>query len=126
MTAAEALLIELAARGIAIQTGSGRLRLRPRSALSAALIERVRAAAGELAVLLRGPARSTARASAPGLDPLEWWVLWAVAQSRGLTRAGLRTCAPAPGAAVDGAVAALLGRRELRLGRGGVLSLHAC
>jgi hypothetical protein len=102
MTPAEDLLAELAARGIAVAADGNRLRLRPRSTLSERLIRRLHAARGELLVLVR---RLLRQATPPPMDPLQWWVLCALAQAQGLACGGLYGLLPAPRAAVDRALA---------------------
>ena len=122
MTRAQHLLTELATRGITISVEGTRLRLRPRSALTESLIARIFAAKPELLALLR-----TLRSppAVPALAPLQWWVLWAVAQSPRLPPAALYACLPAPRSAVDQALRALLRRRELRSRQDGGLDLNA-
>jgi len=124
MTRAHYLLAELANRGVSIAVEGNRLRLRPRSAMTDGLIARVLASKRELLVLLRGAASPRARV-AP-LAPLQWWVLWVLAQTPRLSRGALYTCVPAPRDAVDGALGALLERGEVRADRDGRLDLNAC
>jgi hypothetical protein len=126
MTRAHYLLAELANRGVSIAVEGNRLRLRPRSAMTEGLIARVLASKRELIVLLRrtGPPRGQVQV-AP-VAPLQWWVLWVLAQTPQLSRVALYSCVPAPREAVDSALGALLERGEVRAGRDGGLDLNAC
>jgi hypothetical protein len=123
MTRAHYLLAELANRGVSIAVEGNRLRLRPRSAMTDGLITRVLASKRELLVLLR---TASPRAQVAPLAPLQWWVLWVLAQTPHLSRGALCTCVPAPREAVNYAVAALLERGELRAACNGDLELNAC
>jgi hypothetical protein len=123
MTRAHYILAELANRGVSIAVEGNRLRLHPRSALTDGLIARVLASKREILVLLR---TASPRAQVAPLAPLQWWVLWVLAQTPDLSRGALYTCVPAPREAVDGALAALLERGEVRTGRDGSLDLNAC
>jgi hypothetical protein len=122
MTQAHCLLAELATRGVSVSVEGTHLRLRPRSALTESLIERILAAKPELLRLLR---TIQSPAAVPALVPLQWWVLWAVAQSPQLPRAALYACLPAPRSAVDLALGALLRRGELRAAGDGALDINA-
>jgi hypothetical protein len=124
MTRAHFLLAELANRGVSIAVEGNRLRLRPRSAMTDGLIARVLASKRELIVLLRGYALP--RVQVAPLAPLQWWVLWVLAQTPKLSRGALYSCVPAPREAVDGALAALLERGEVRAASNGGLELNAC
>jgi hypothetical protein len=123
MSGAEELLAELGARGVSVVVEGGRLRLRPRSALSESLIGRIRTARMELVTLLRA---GRPGAAAPAVAALQWWTLWAIAQAHHLARADLHVGAPAPGAAVEDALSALIVRREVRVRSDGTLELNAC
>ena len=123
MSSAQALLAELASLGVSIALEGTKLSLQPRSALTESLISRVVAAKTDLVALLRARAE---QAAAPALPPLEWWVLWAVAQMPHLSRAGLYASLPAPHAAVDQAVGALIARHELRPRGDGGFGLNVC
>jgi hypothetical protein len=125
MTRAHYLLAELANRGVSIAVEGNRLRLRPRSAMTDGLIARVLASKRELIVLLRtAPPRPEVQV-AP-LAPLQWWVLWVLAQTPHLSRGALYTCVPAPREAVEGALGALLERGEVRAACNGDLEINAC
>jgi hypothetical protein len=124
MTRAHYLLAELANRGVSIAVEGNRLRLRPRSAMTDGLIARVLASKRELIVLLRGYA--SPRVQVAPLAPLQWWVLWVLAQTPKLSRGALYSCVPAPREAVDGALAALLERGEVCAASNGGLELNAC
>jgi TubC N-terminal docking domain len=126
MTRAHYLLAELANRGVSIAVEGNRLRLRPRSAMTDGLIARVLASKRELMVLLRGTSAGAKIQAAAPLAPLQWWVLWVLAQTPHLSRAALYTCIPAPPEAVDGALGALLERGEVRAACNGGLELNAC
>jgi hypothetical protein len=123
MTRAHYLLAELANRGVSIAVEGNRLRLRPRSALTDGLIARVLASKREILVLLRTPSPG---AQAAPLAPLQWWLLWVLAQTPRLSRDALYCCVPAPRHTVDRALGALLERGEVRAGRDGGLDLNAC
>jgi hypothetical protein len=125
MTRAHYLLAELANRGVSIAVEGNRLRLRPRSAMTDGLIARVLASKRELLVLLR-TASPRAQVQVAPLAPLQWWVLWVLAQTPHLSRGALYGCVPAPREAIDGALAALFERGEVRAGRDGGLDLNAC
>jgi hypothetical protein len=124
MTRAHDLLAELANRGVSIAVEGNRLRLCPRSAMTDGLIARVLASKREIIALLRR-AGSPPIQAAP-LAPLQWWVLWVLAQTPNLSRVALYGCVPAPREAVDGALGALLERGEVRADCNGDLELNAC
>ena len=88
MTRAHYLLAELANRGVSIAVEGNCLRLRPRSAMTDGLIARVLAAKRELLVLLRGASLRGQVQVAP-LAPLQWWVLWVLAQTPKISRGAL-------------------------------------
>jgi hypothetical protein len=126
MTRAHYLLAELANRGVSIAVEGNRLRLRPRSAMTEGLIARVLASKRELIVLLRRGGSPRGHMQVAPLAPLQWWVLWVLAQTPNLSRGALYTCVPAPREAVDGALGALLERGEVRTACNGGLELNAC
>jgi TubC N-terminal docking domain len=123
------LLEELALRGISVAVEGTRLRLRPRSALDPALVARLLACKAELLAALRPapPARRPLagrplaphphRLQLPGQPPgaltlTETWVLLALAEAPGLSRARLH-------ASLEWAIDALLDRGEIQtLGTG--------
>jgi TubC N-terminal docking domain len=125
MTRAHYLLAELANRGVSIAVEGNQLRLRPRSAMTEGLIARVLASKRELIVLLRS-ASPRAQVQVSPLAPLQWWVLWVLAQTPNLSRGALHSCVPAPREAVDGALGALLERGEVRATCKGGIELNAC
>ena len=126
MTRAHYLLAELANRGVSIAVEGNRLRLRPRSAMTEGLIARVLASKRELIVLLRRATSPGGQVQVAPLAPLQWWVLWVLAQTPHLSRGALYSCVPAPREAVDGALDALLERGEVRATCNGGLELNAC
>jgi hypothetical protein len=124
VSAAEELLADLAARGVSIRIEGSRLRLRPRSALTEELINRLRAASAELLALLLAVRRP---AAPPPLEPTEWWVLCALAEQPKLSRAGLGAhLPPASRPALEQALAAIVRRREACLNAEGGLELNIC
>ena len=126
MTRAHYLLAELANRGVSIAVEGNRLRLRPRSAMTEGLIARVLASKREIIVLLRRAGSPRGQVQVAPLAPLQWWVLWVLAQTPNLSRGALYSCVPAPREAVDGALGALLERGEVRATCKGGLELNAC
>jgi hypothetical protein len=97
VTRGEALLAELAACGVSVRMEGSRLTVGPRSALSAALIARIRDCKDELAGAL----------AAAGLTATERWLLARVAATRGASRQALQ-------GELDLALGALLRRGEIR------------
>jgi hypothetical protein len=94
------VLAELAARGISVALEGAFLRLCPRSALDAELLERIRACKAEILAVLRARAQRP-RPLGGGLTQPQWWVLCALATTSRLSRAALQARVPLPLVTLD-------------------------
>jgi DNA-binding MarR family transcriptional regulator len=107
------LLAELSILGVTVVPDGGRLRLSPRSALTAELLERIRELKPEILSVLAAVASSDLLPWSAGLSRAEWRVLAALASGAPLATCQLISATGLDRPALSRALGTLRGRREV-------------